>query len=128
MTATDPIFPELRLDSASDRTLLETLRPADWTNPEPDGRYNLVVVGAGSAGLITAAVAAGLGARVALVERHLLGGDCLNVGCVPSKGVIRASRMVAEARKAAGGLMGRSEQRPTKKQRRQIHAFKKKPG
>ena len=49
------------------------------------GRYNLVVIGAGTAGLVCAAGAAGLGARVALIERHLMGGDCLNVGCVPSK-------------------------------------------
>ncbi len=82
------------------RTLLDNVHPAGWQNPEPSGRYNLVVIGAGSAGLITAAIAAGLGAKVALVERHFLGGDCLNVGCVPSKGLIRASRMVAEARRA----------------------------
>jgi pyruvate/2-oxoglutarate dehydrogenase complex dihydrolipoamide dehydrogenase (E3) component len=84
-----------------DRALLAHVRPADWVNPEPRGRYDLVVVGAGTAGLVTAAVAAGLGARVALVERHRMGGDCLNVGCVPSKAVIRASRLVAEARRAA---------------------------
>ncbi len=83
------------------QTLVSNVHPPDWKNPEPSGRYNLVVIGAGSAGLITAAVAAGLGAKVALIERHLLGGDCLNVGCVPSKGLIRGSRMVAEARRAA---------------------------
>jgi pyruvate/2-oxoglutarate dehydrogenase complex dihydrolipoamide dehydrogenase (E3) component len=85
---------------AHNQTLVENVHPASWVNPEPSGRYNLVVIGAGSAGLISAALAAGLGARVALIERHYLGGDCLNVGCVPSKGVIRASRMVAEARRA----------------------------
>jgi pyruvate/2-oxoglutarate dehydrogenase complex dihydrolipoamide dehydrogenase (E3) component len=85
---------------AHNQTLAENTHPFAWVNPEPSGRYNLVVVGAGSAGLISAALAAGLGARVALIERHYLGGDCLNVGCVPSKGVIRASRMVAEARRA----------------------------
>ncbi|MBI5137408.1 MAG: FAD-dependent oxidoreductase, partial [Nitrospirae bacterium] len=69
---------------------LRQIKPGDWTNPEPAGRYNLVVIGAGPAGLVCAAGAAGLGARVALVERHLMGGDCLNVGCVPSKGLIRA--------------------------------------
>jgi pyruvate/2-oxoglutarate dehydrogenase complex dihydrolipoamide dehydrogenase (E3) component len=74
--------------------------PADWANPVPAGRYNLVVIGAGPAGLVCAAGAAGLGARVALVERHRLGGDCLNVGCVPSKGLIRAARAAAEARDA----------------------------
>ena len=82
------------------RKLVDNVHPPGWVNPEPSGRYNLVVIGAGTAGLITAAFAAGLGAKVALVERHYLGGDCLNVGCVPSKGVIRASRMVAEARRA----------------------------
>ena len=74
---------------AHNRTLVANVHPEDWTNPEPAGRYNLVVIGAGTAGLVTAAGAAGLGARVALVERGLMGGDCLNVGCVPSKGLIR---------------------------------------
>ena len=74
------------------RQLVDNVHPPTWINPTPTGRYNIVVVGAGTAGLVTAAVAAGLGAKAALVERHLMGGDCLNVGCVPSKGVIRASR------------------------------------
>lgn len=81
--------------------LVKNVHPADWVNPEPTGRYNLVVIGAGTAGLITAAVAAAVGAKVALIERHLMGGDCLNVGCVPSKGVIRASRVWAEMKNAA---------------------------
>ena len=85
-------------------TLVANVHPPDWVNPEPGGRYNLVVIGGGTAGLIAAAGAAGLGAKVALVERHLLGGDCLNVGCVPSKGVIRASRAIFDAR--AGGEFG----------------------
>jgi pyruvate/2-oxoglutarate dehydrogenase complex dihydrolipoamide dehydrogenase (E3) component len=97
-------LPQLIPLDAHNQTLLNNVHPAGWQNPTPSGRYNLVVVGAGSAGLITAAIAAGLGARVALIERHLLGGDCLNVGCVPSKGVIRASRMVAEARRAASEI------------------------
>jgi mercury(II) reductase len=80
--------------------LLSNVHPADWINPRPADRYNLVVIGAGSAGLITAALAAGLGAKVALVERHLMGGDCLNVGCVPSKSLIRAARTITEARSA----------------------------
>jgi pyruvate/2-oxoglutarate dehydrogenase complex dihydrolipoamide dehydrogenase (E3) component len=78
------------------RTLIANVHPAGYRNPTPAARYNLVVIGAGTAGLVTAAGAAGLGARVALVEKHLLGGDCLNVGCVPSKAVIRASRAAAE--------------------------------
>ncbi|HCU70049.1 MAG TPA: FAD-containing oxidoreductase, partial [Desulfomicrobium sp.] len=60
--------------------LLSLVRPHDWTNPAPKPRYNLVVVGAGTAGLVCAAGAAGLGARVALVELDFLGGDCLNFG------------------------------------------------
>ena len=83
------------------QALVANVHPPGWRNPTPSGRYNLVVIGAGTAGLITAAGAAGLGARVALVERHLLGGDCLNVGCVPSKCVIRASRAAFDARDGA---------------------------
>ena len=75
-----------------DHQLIENCHPSNWTNPTASGRYNLVVVGAGTAGLVGAAGAVGLGAKVALIERTLLGGDCLNVGCVPSKGMIRASR------------------------------------
>ena len=79
-------------DDTFNRQLVANVHPPGWQNPRPAGRYNLVVVGAGTAGLVTAAVAAGLGAKVALVERHLMGGDCLNVGCVPSKGILRAAR------------------------------------
>jgi len=82
------------------RRLLDHVHPSPYTNPVPSGRYNLVVIGAGTAGLVTAAAAAGLGAKVALVEKHLMGGDCLNVGCVPSKGVIRAARAAQEVRHA----------------------------
>jgi pyruvate/2-oxoglutarate dehydrogenase complex dihydrolipoamide dehydrogenase (E3) component len=84
-----------------DRVLVENTHPAEWANPTPAGRYNLVVIGAGTAGLVSAIGAAGLGARVALVERDLMGGDCLNVGCVPSKALLRAARAVADARDAA---------------------------
>jgi pyruvate/2-oxoglutarate dehydrogenase complex dihydrolipoamide dehydrogenase (E3) component len=84
----------------ANRALLANVRPADWVNPEPAPRYNLVVIGAGTAGLVTAAGAAGLGARVALVERDLFGGDCLNVGCVPSKALLAAARVAASARAA----------------------------
>ena len=85
---------------AHNRKLLSNVHPPDWVNPEPAGRYNLVVIGGGTAGLVTAVGAAGLGAKVALIERHLMGGDCLNVGCVPSKALIRASRAVAQVRGA----------------------------
>src|SRR5438874_8589237 len=82
------------------RTLLQNVHPPEWRNPEPAPRYNLVVIGAGTAGLVTAAGAAGLGAKVALVEKYLLGGDCLNVGCVPSKALIRCSRAIFDANEA----------------------------
>lgn len=88
-------------DDEHNRELVANVHPPDWVNPTFDGRYNVVVVGAGTAGLITAVVAAGLGAKVALIERHLMGGDCLNVGCVPSKGLIRAANAWADIRHAA---------------------------
>ena len=80
--------------------LLASVRPDGWQNPTPAPRYNMVVIGAGTAGLVTAAGAAGLGAKVALIERDLMGGDCLNFGCVPSKALIAASRVAASARDA----------------------------
>ena len=67
--------------------------PKDYVNPEPKSRYHLVVIGAGPAGLITSIAAAGLGAKVALIERHAMGGDCLNVGCVPSKALIHQAKL-----------------------------------
>lgn len=75
--------------------------PPGYRNPTPQKRYNLVVIGGGTAGLVTAAGAAGLGARVALVERRALGGDCLNVGCVPSKTLLRAAKAAAGMRSAS---------------------------
>ena len=81
--------------------LVDNVHPATWKNPIPTGRYNLVVIGAGTGGLITALIASSLGARVALIERHLMGGDCLNVGCVPSKAVIRGAQLIHDAREAA---------------------------
>ncbi len=80
--------------------LISNLHPPDWQNPEPAARYNLVVIGAGAAGLVSAAGAAGLGAKVAIVERHFMGGDCLNTGCVPSKCLIRSSRAAFDVRDA----------------------------
>src|SRR5262245_64469757 len=90
----------LRPDDPHDRSLVANVHPPDWVNPIPAPRYNLVVLGAGTAGLVCAAGAAGLGARVALVERELLGGDCLNVGCVPSKALLRSARAAAAVRDA----------------------------
>ncbi|HKI98732.1 MAG TPA: mercuric reductase [bacterium] len=67
-------------------------------------RYNLVIIGAGSAGLVVAAGAAGLGARVALVERGPMGGDCLNFGCVPSKALLRSARAAVQPRRPGFGV------------------------
>ncbi|WP_408022646.1 mercuric reductase [Stieleria varia] len=90
--------PELQPFDQYNQKLAENVHPPQWVNPTPSGRYNLVVIGAGTAGLVTAAGAAGLGAKVALIERNLMGGDCLNVGCVPSKAIISAARVAATAR------------------------------
>ena len=62
---------------------LRNVHPSNWVNPEPSGRYNIVVLGAGTAGLITAVIAASLGAKLALIEKLLMGGNCLNpsAGC-----------------------------------------------
>jgi pyruvate/2-oxoglutarate dehydrogenase complex dihydrolipoamide dehydrogenase (E3) component len=91
------------LDEAN-QELLARVHPSGWTNPVGGGVYDLVVIGGGTAGLVSAAGAAGLGARVALVEKALLGGDCLNSGCVPSKALLRSARAVAEIRRA--GALG----------------------
>jgi pyruvate/2-oxoglutarate dehydrogenase complex dihydrolipoamide dehydrogenase (E3) component len=88
-------------DDEHNRRLVGHVHPADWRNPTPSGPYDLVAIGAGTGGLITALLASTLGARAALVERHLMGGDCLNVGCVPSKAVIRAAEVAHEARSAS---------------------------
>ena len=95
-------------DDHWDRELLANVHPDGWVNPVPAARYDLVVIGAGTAGLVSAAGAAGLGAKVALIERHLMGGDCLNVGCVPSKGLISAARAWHTASRAAGEFAGPS--------------------
>ena len=81
--------------------LRANVHPPDWVNPVPTGKYNLVVVGAGTAGLVAASIAAGLGGKVALIEKELMGGDCLNVGCVPSKAIIASAHIAAEIRDAS---------------------------
>lgn len=87
--------------SDADHRLMATVHPPAWENPKPLDRYDLLVIGGGTGGLVSAAIGAALGARVALVERALMGGDCLNYGCVPSKAILRASRSWAEARESA---------------------------
>ena len=91
----------LPMDSYN-RQLISHVHPDDWVNPRPADCYDLVVIGAGTAGLVVAAGAAGLdvGLKVALIEKHLMGGDCLNVGCVPSKCVIRSARVIGELKRS----------------------------
>ena len=82
------------------QALESNVHPTDWQNPTPSGRYNLVVIGGGTAGLVSAMGAAGLGAKVALIERDLLGGDCLNAGCVPSKAMLSVGRFVQSLKRS----------------------------
>jgi len=72
---------------------------AGWNKPDTFD-YNIVVIGAGSGGLVSAYIAAAVKARVALIEKHKMGGDCLNTGCVPSKALIRSAKMISYARRA----------------------------
>jgi pyruvate/2-oxoglutarate dehydrogenase complex dihydrolipoamide dehydrogenase (E3) component/uncharacterized membrane protein YdjX (TVP38/TMEM64 family) len=96
-----PYTKMILLDDAHDKKLLDNCHPSRRMNPRPARKYNLVVIGGGTAGLVSAAGAAGLGAKVALIERNLMGGDCLNIGCVPSKAVVRAARAAHEMRHGA---------------------------
>eukprot|EP01100_Stratorugosa_tubuloviscum_P014618 TRINITY_DN7931_c0_g1_i1.p1 TRINITY_DN7931_c0_g1~~TRINITY_DN7931_c0_g1_i1.p1 ORF type:complete len:662 (-),score=300.30 TRINITY_DN7931_c0_g1_i1:64-2001(-) len=88
-------FVSLPLDVHNSR-LLDNVHPARFNNPEGSITYNILVIGAGAAGLVTAAGSAGVGAKVALIEENLLGGDCLNFGCVPSKALLRCARAIGE--------------------------------
>ncbi|MEK6236615.1 MAG: FAD-dependent oxidoreductase, partial [Planctomycetales bacterium] len=99
-----PSMPSVLPWDRHNQAWVDSVHPANWENPKPEGKYNLLVIGAGPAGLVTAVGAAGLGAKVALVEKHLMGGDCLNVGCVPSKALIAAGK--ANARIRAAGDFG----------------------
>jgi pyruvate/2-oxoglutarate dehydrogenase complex dihydrolipoamide dehydrogenase (E3) component len=83
-----------------EQTFLRRVRPEDWENPEPRTGYDLVIVGAGPAGLAAAESAARLGFSVALIERNRVGGNSLNVGSVPSKAIIRSARVYGAMREA----------------------------
>jgi pyruvate/2-oxoglutarate dehydrogenase complex dihydrolipoamide dehydrogenase (E3) component len=82
------------------RIELQNTHPAEWRNPKPADIYNLVIIGAGPTGYLTAVNAARTGAKVAIVERDRLGGVCFNDGCIPSKAIIRPARLYAEMRNA----------------------------
>src|SRR5450432_3519111 len=88
-------------ESAHDQDFVANARPPDWINPSATGRYGLLVIGGGPCGLVAARTAAALGAKVALVERDLLGGESLNHGAIPSKAIIRSARLYADMRNAA---------------------------
>ncbi len=81
---------------------------AGWDRPK-NFDYNLIAIGAGSGGLVSAYIAAAVKARVALIERDRMGGDCLNTGCVPSKALIRSAKMLAYSRRAQEFGLKRSE-------------------
>ena len=98
VTGRPPASPAVQPWTAHNQALVHNVHPSDWVNAPPADRYNLVVIGGGTAGLVTAIGAASLGAKVALVERDLMGGDCLNTGCVPSKALIRAAQAWADVR------------------------------
>jgi pyruvate/2-oxoglutarate dehydrogenase complex dihydrolipoamide dehydrogenase (E3) component len=87
-------------DAWEDKRLAD-LHPTAWANPKPAGRYQLVIIGAGSAGVAAAQMAVAMGLKVAMIERHLIGGTCLNTGCVPSKALIRTARLYADMRNAS---------------------------
>ena len=89
-----PLIAKAALDLVKARRIY-----ALWPKPARFDR-NLVVIGAGSAGLVAAYIAAAVKAKVTLVEKHRMGGDCLNTGCVPSKALLRSAKFVAQARKA----------------------------
>ena len=89
-----PLIAKKALDAIKARTVY-----ARWTRPARFDR-NLVVIGAGSAGLVSAYIAAAVKAKVTLVEKHRMGGDCLNTGCVPSKALIRTTKLLAQIRRA----------------------------
>ena len=95
-TVSQPTFPE----SEDSRSTADPAPSTGWRNPRPARKYNLVILGGGPAGVLTARAAAALGAKVVLIERNLLGGTCLNTGCIPSKTIIRTSRLYADMRNA----------------------------
>src|SRR5271155_3126813 len=97
----DLLSPSALAEDAANRSLLNNVHPEAWVNPRPVGKYNLVILGGGYAGILTAREAVKAGAKVALVERNLLGGVCLNAGCISSKAMIRTSRLYSEMRNAA---------------------------
>ena len=93
--------PDLLLDKFNCE-MFDNVRPLKWVDPKVDGnKYDILVIGAGAGGLVTAAGSAGLGARACMIERLFIGGDCLVNGCVPSKAFIKAANIAKAVRSAA---------------------------
>lgn len=93
----NPELHEILLDQYN-AILMDNARPPKWRNPAPQHKYSIVAIGSGAGGLVTAAGAAGLGAKSALIEKNVLGGDCLNTGCVPSKALIKCASVIHSLR------------------------------
>ena len=98
-----PLIAKKALDFFKSRAVLRRFSKPDHFD------YNLVVIGAGSAGLVSSYIAAAVKAKVALIEKHKMGGDCLNTGCVPSKALIRSAKMAAYRRRGAEFGLGEDE-------------------
>lgn len=93
-------YPDMLFDEHNCE-LYDNVHPIEWVDPANDqGKYDMLVIGGGAGGLVTAAGSRGVGARVALIERNFLGGDCLNTGCVPSKAFLKCANVVHSARTA----------------------------
>lgn len=90
-------LPELLLDKYNSDTL-DNCRPIKWTDPEVEGKYDMIAIGAGAGGLVTAIGAALTGGKAAIIERNVMGGDCLNTGCVPSKAFIKSAKIAHAAK------------------------------
>ena len=96
--------PRQKSDDAVRTELLDRVRPPDWTNPKPKPVYDLVIVGAGPAGLAAADLAIAAGRSVALLERNRLGGGSLNNGTIPSKAIVAAARLFTRMRDGSNSL------------------------
>ena len=90
-------IPDLLIDKHNTE-LLDQVRPIRWEDPEPEPVYNMVCIGAGAGGIITALGVAGAGGKAAICEKNMMGGDCLNTGCVPSKALIKAAKIAHNAK------------------------------
>jgi pyruvate/2-oxoglutarate dehydrogenase complex dihydrolipoamide dehydrogenase (E3) component len=99
-TAVTGMTTPISIDEACQQEWLSHVRPAGWRQPEPASIYQLIVIGAGPAGLAAAHAAAAQGLRTALIERDMLGGDSLNAGSISSKSLLRTARAYADIRRA----------------------------